>query len=294
MDVTNMASKRMRTVINIAVSLLFILSILLLLFPIMSARYSEKTRSRIISQYTEALSLSEDTTVQDIYDSAVEYNSKLYDRKIDATTPEGLETAGYFSQLSVNGQDMMGYLHIPKLNVTAPIYHGTGEASMSRGVGHMPQSSLPVGGLNTHTVLSAHSGMAGFPGFSDLELLNLGDVFYIDVLGKTLTYEVYDIQTVLPDNIAPVQIQDDEDLCTLITCVPFGINTHRLLVTGRRIQATTVNGISAVSTDTSTEHHASSSIWLKNYFKAIAIGAVIALGISAIVCCVFAWRKRHI
>ena len=204
MDVTNMASKRMRTVINIAVSLLFILSILLLLFPIISARYSEKTRSRIISQYTEAVSLSEDTAIQDIYDRAVEYNYRLYNREIDATTPEGLNTAGYFSQLSVNGQDMMGYLHIPKLNVTAPIYHGTGEASMSRGVGHMAQSSLPVGGPNTHTVLSAHSGMAGFPGFSDLELLNPGDVFYIDVLGNTLTYEVYDIQTVLPDNIDPV------------------------------------------------------------------------------------------
>ena len=288
-----MASKRMRTVLNIAVTLLFILSILLLLFPIISARYSEKTKSRIISQYAEAVSLSEDTTIQDIYDSAVEYNSKLYDRKIDTTTPEGLNAAGYFSQLSVNGQDMMGYLHIPKLNVTAPIYHGTGEASMSRGVGLMPQSSLPVGGLNTHTVLSAHSGMAGFSGFSDLELLNPGDVFYIEVLGKTLTYEVYDIQTVLPDNIDPVQIQDDEDLCTLITCVPFGINTHRLLVTGRRIQDTTANDTSAVSADTSTEHHAETSIWLKNYFKAIAIGTAIALSMTAALCSMLAWKKRY-
>ena len=289
-----MASKRIHTVLNIAVSLLFILSILLLLFPIMSARYSEKTKSLIISQYTEAVSLSDDTTIQDIYDSAVEYNSKLYDHKVDTTTPEGLEAAGYFSQLSVNGQDMMGYLHIPKLNVTSPIYHGTGEASMSRGIGHMPQSSLPAGGPNTHTVLSAHSGMAGFPGFSDLELLNPGDIFYIDVLSKTLIYEVYDIQTVLPDNIDSVQIQDDEDLCTLITCVPFGINTHRLLVTGKRIQGTTVNGISAVSTDTSTEQHTSSSIWLKNYFKAIAIGTAIALGMTATICGVLAWRKIHI
>ena len=270
-----------------------IISILLLLFPIISARYSEKTKSRIISQYTEAVSLSEDTAIQDIYDSAVEYNSKLYDHKVDATTPEGLEAAGYFSQLSVNGQDMMGYLHIPKLNVISPIYHGTGEASMSRGIGHMPQSSLPIGGPNTHAVLSAHSGMAGFPGFSDLELLNPGDIFYIEVLGKTLTYEVYDIQTVLPDNIDPVQIQEDEDLCTLITCVPFGVNTHRLLVTGMRIQDTTANDTSAVSADTSTEHHAETSIWLKNYLKAIAIGAAIALGITAIVCGVLAWRKRY-
>ena len=294
MDVTNMASKRIRTVLNIAVSLLFILSILLLLFPIISARYSEKTKSRIISQYTDDVSLSDDTAIQDIYDSAVEYNDRLYDHKVDTTTPEGLNAAGYFSQLSVNGQDMIGYLHIPELNVTAPIYHGTGESSMSRGVGHMPQSSLPVGGPNTHTVLSAHSGMAGYPGFSDLELLNPGDVFYIEVLGKTLAYEVYDIQTVLPDNIDPVQILEDEDLCTLITCVPFGINTHRLLVTGKRVQGTTANDTSAVSTDTSTEHHAGTSIWLKNYLKAIAIGTAIALSITAIVCGVIAWRKRHI
>ncbi len=287
-----MASKRMHTVLNIAVTLLFILSILLLLFPVISARYSEKTKSRIISQYAEAVSLSEDTTIQDIYDSAVEYNDRLYNREIDATTPEGLNAAGYFSQLSVNGQDMMGYLHIPKLNVTAPIYHGTGEASISRGVGHMPQSSLPVGGLNTHTVLSAHSGMAGFSGFSDLELLNPGDVFYIEVLGRTLTYEVYDIQTVLPDNIDPVQIRDDEDLCTLITCVPFGVNTHRLLVTGRRIQGTTKNDTSTVFADTN-EHHAETSIWLKNYLKAIAIGTAIALSITTTICGVFAWRKRY-
>lgn len=289
-----MASKRMLTALNIAVSLLFILSILLLLFPIISARYSEKTKSRIISQYTEAVCLSDDTAIQDIYDSAVGYNDRLYERKIDTTTPEGLNAAGYFSQLSVNGQDMMGYLHIPKLNVISPIYHGTGEASMSRGIGHMPQSSLPVGGMNTHTVLSAHSGMAGFHGFSDLELLNPGDVFYIDVLGKTLAYEVYDIQTVLPDNIDPIQIQDDEDLCTLITCVPFGVNTHRLLVTGKRVQAMTKNDTSAVSADTSTEHHAETSIWLKNYLKAIAIGTAIALGMTATICGVLAWRKIHI
>ena len=136
--------------------------------------------------------------------------------------------------------------------------------------------------------------MAGFPGFSDLELLNPGNVFYIEVLGKTLTYEVCDIQTVLPDNIDPVQIQEDEDLCTLITCVPFGVNTHRLLVTGKRVQAMTKNDTSAVSADTSTEHHAETSIWLKNYLKAIAIGTAIALGMTATICGVLAWRKIHI
>ena len=130
-------------------------------------------------------------------------------------------------------------------------------------------------------------------GFSDLELLNPGDIFYIEVLGHTLAYEVYDIQTVLPDNIDPIQIQDNEDLCTLITCVPFGVNTHRLLVTGKRVQAMTKNDTSAVSADTSTEHHASSSIWLKNYFKALAIGTAIALSITVALCSMLAWRKRY-
>ena len=111
---------------------------------------------------------------------------------------------------------------------------------------------------------------------------------------RTEGHNISCIQTVLPDNIDPIQIQEDEDLCTLITCVPFGVNTHRLLVTGRRIQDTTSNDTSAVSSDTSTEHHAETSIWLKNYFKAIAIGTAIALSMTATICGVFAWRKRHI
>ena len=109
---------------------------------------------------------------------------------------------------------------------------------------------------------------------------------------RTEGHNISCIQTVLPDNIDPIQIQDDEDLCTLITCVPFGVNTHRLLITGKRMQDTTVNGISAVSTDTSAEHHASSSIWLKNYLKAIAIGTAIALSISVALCGVLAWKKK--
>ena len=145
------------------------------------------------------------------------------------------EKNGYTEQLVLDGVDAMGYIEIPAISVTLPIYHGVSSTALSKGVGHMPQSSLPVGGETTHTVLSAHTGMAGNPGFSDLETLHAGDTFSLHVLGETLTYAVTQMQVVLPAEVDSVQIQAGKDLCTLVTCTPFGVNSHRLLVRGHRI-----------------------------------------------------------
>ena len=154
-----------------------------------------------------------------------------------------------------------------------PIYHGVSSTALSKGVGHMPQSSLPVGGETTHTVLSAHTGMAGNPGFSDLETLREGDIFSLHVLGDTLTYRVTGIQTVLPAQVEHIQIQHGQDLCTLITCTPFGVNSHRLLVTGERVAAADED----VDTPIQTEEAPRESVWAQHYRQAVLAGGGIIL-----------------
>lgn len=141
----------------------------------------------------------------------------------------------YNSQLDIAGNGIIGYVIIPKIQVNLPIYHGTDAEVLDRGVGHLLGSSLPVGGKNTHTILSGHSGMASQKMFTDLEQLVPGDVFYLNVLGETMAYQVTEINTVLPYETDLLGIVPGEDLCTLVTCTPYGINTHRLLVRGSRI-----------------------------------------------------------
>ena len=167
----------------------------------------------------------------------------------------------------------MGYVEIPKIQVNLPIYHGTDAEVLDRGVGHLLGSSLPVGGKNTHTILSGHSGMASQKMFTDLEQLSPGDIFYLNVLKETLAYQVTEINTVLPYETDLLGIVPGEDLCTLVTCTPYGINTHRLLVRGSRIpyeEALTLEEESVAA-------EAVESTWEQNYAKGIIIGIVIAL-----------------
>ena len=144
-------------------------------------------------------------------------------------------SANYDSQLNPAGNGIMGYVEIPKISVNLPIYHGTENDSLERGIGHLLGSSLPVGGESTHSILSGHSGMASQKMFTDLEQLIVGDVFYLRILNDTLAYQVAEINTVLPYDTSLLGIVPGEDLCTLVTCTPYGVNTHRLLVRGSRI-----------------------------------------------------------
>ena len=140
----------------------------------------------------------------------------------------------YKNQLNIAGTGIMGYVNIPSIHVHLPIYHGSETRTLERGIGHLLGSSLPVGGETTHSILTAHSGMASQKMFSDLPQLRIGDVFYLEVLGETLAYQVDQIKTVLPHDVTYLGIEENRDLCTLVTCTPFGVNTHRLLVRGSR------------------------------------------------------------
>ena len=249
-------------------------------YPMVSSWYIANHRSEVGSSYDAAVA-AEQSVLDTIRAAAVEWNRQLANGEIDPLKPE---ENGYTEQLVLDGVDAMGYIEIPAINVTLPIYHGVSSTALSKGVGHMPQSSLPVGGETTHTVLSAHTGMAGNPGFSDLETLREGDIFSLHVLGDTHTYRVTEIQTVLPAQVEHIQIQHGQDLCTLITCTPFGVNSHRLLVTGERVEAADED------TPIQTEETPRESVWTRHYCQAVLAGGGIIL--LALVVAIFIRRRK--
>ena len=181
----------------------------------------------------------------------------------------------YDSLLNVTGEGTMGYVVVPKINVNLPIYHGTGNDSLDRGVGHLLGSSLPVGGESTHAILTGHSGMASQKMFTDLEQLNTGDVFYLQILNETLAYQVVEINTVLPYDTSLLGITHGEDYCTLVTCTPYGVNTHRLLVRGSRIPYEEAEEIEEESI---TEEPAEST-WETEYVKGIVVGIIVVVAL---------------
>ncbi|MEA4814428.1 MAG: class C sortase [Oscillospiraceae bacterium] len=214
-----------------------------LLYPKMSNYINEKNQTRAIDTYIDAVSTMDYQDYSAILQAAQEYNVRL---AAGSTTVKDAFAAGqedndtrtgtYWSLLNVDNDGAMGYVEIDKINVRLPIYHGTGDDVLSDGVGHLQGSSLPVGGAGTHAVLSAHTGMPSAELFTDIDQLQLGDTFAIKVLGDTLTYQVDQILTVLPSDVDALSIVPGQDYVTLVTCTPYGINTHRLLIRGTRIQ----------------------------------------------------------
>ena len=184
----------------------------------------------------------------------------------------------------------MGYVEIPKIGADLPIYHGTGADSLDRGTGHLLGSSLPVGGENTHTIITGHSGMASQKMFTDLEQLREGDIFYLHVLDETLAYEVRAIHTVLPHDTTYLGIESGEDLCTLVTCTPTGVNTHRLLVRGTRISYEP----SIEAQNAEPEHEVvTSSHWEDQYWFGIRLGVMTMVSIVLLVNAVLFIRKKR-
>ena len=236
----------------------------LMLYPLVGELVSEKYHSDVETTYTAAI---EDTDAAELTaqrEAAEQYNAMLSGT---ASISEGEASASplpYAEQLTVGG--VMCYIDIPKINVYLPVQHGTDADTLEKSVGHVVGTSLPVGGSSTHAVLSAHSGMASSKLFSDIDQLTEGDTFYIHVLGDTLAYKVDAIHTVLPTDTSLLQIADGKDLVTLVTCTPFGINTHRLLVRGHRIPY-----IPEQATTAAAEKPAASS-WMRHYLTGLGIG----------------------
>lgn len=224
---------------TILIVLVFLAGIAVFLYPTVSNYLYEKNSSKAITEHSENLAKLSPAAIAEEKEAIKRYNKSLSENAVVLTDPFDPDaypiTDGEYTEL-LAFDDEMAYIEIPAINVYLPIYHGTAEETLLIGVGHLENTSLPAGGTSTHAVLSAHCGLPSARLFTDLHLLKQDSIFRIHVLDETLTYQVYEIETVDPDDSSSLFIQEGEDLVTLITCTPYGKNTHRLLVHGRRIE----------------------------------------------------------
>ena len=214
---------------------IFFVGLCVLLYPTISDFWNEKRQSQAIINYDD---LIVDLTPEDyskLFEGADTYNKKLRSMDFPFLNHKNISEE-YYNTLNVNGDGMMGYLTIEKIKVQLPIYHGTSDKVLNSAVGHVEGSSIPVGGKNTHAVLSAHRGLPSAKLFTNLDKLEKGDVFTIRILDRTITYQVDQVLIVLPEETNDLNVVSGEDYCTLVTCTPYGINTHRMLVRGTRIE----------------------------------------------------------
>lgn len=223
---------------SIVIFIMFIVGLSVLLYPAISEYINSKHASRVIFEYNEKLSGSSEAELDAIFTAAENYN-KLLNANSSAFYEPTL-ISGYENTLDITGTGIMGYIDIDRINVELPIYHGIGKAVLQVGAGHLPGTSLPVGGESSHCVLSGHRGLPSAKLFTDLDELEIGDVFTITILNRCFTYEIDQIKIVLPEESDDLRIVDGKDYCTLLTCTPYGINTHRLLVRGVRVENTEV------------------------------------------------------
>ena len=279
-----------KKVITICAAVLFLTALGLILYPLISNYVNQTYASEIQTAYQELIQQTDDSILQEAKQRAIAYNLAITPGTADAYSEEALLSAAenYDNQLDIAGNGIMGYVEIPKIQVNLSIYHGTDAEVLDRGVGHLLGSSLPVGGENTHTILSGHSGMASQKMFTDLEQLAQGDVFYLNVLNETLAYQVIQISTVLPYETDLLGIVPGEDLCTLVTCTPYGINTHRLLVRGSRIP---YEEATVLKEETASAEPAAST-WEAKYLQGVLLGCAAAGGVSMVVFLVMQIKKR--
>ena len=227
--------RRHKTVIFLTLG--FLVGICMLLYPAFSNYWNRKTQSRAIVNYESVLDQLEPEDYSAIFQAAHDYNEAL--RALEFPLRDHEEVPGYYDTLKIEGTSIIGYVKIDKIGVELPIYHGTSDAVLNRGAGHLEGSSLPVGGESTHSVMSAHRGLPSAKLFTDLDRLEMGDTFQITVLDQVLTYQVDQVKVITPREIEDLQIVEGKDYCTLFTCTPYGVNTHRLLVRGIRIETIT-------------------------------------------------------
>ncbi len=206
----------------------------LIMYPTISDWWNSMHMSRAISTYIDTVNEMDTEDSERLFQEARDYNEHLRSLS-DHWHLSDEEIVRYNQVLDVDGTGVMGYLTVPKIDVRLPIYHGTEEAVLQRAIGHLEGSSLPVGGKGSHCVVSGHRGLPGARLLTDLDQMQIGDTFYLTVLNRTLTYEVDQITVVLPSEMDALSIEPDQDYVTLVTCTPYGINTHRMLVRGHRI-----------------------------------------------------------
>ena len=220
---------------TIVLSLVFLIGLSLLLYPTASDWWNSFHQSHAIASYAEAVAEMDDVSYEQAWAQAQAYNETLRSNN-RRYQPTEEETEQYENLLNISGNGIMGYIEIPAIGVSLPIYHGTEDTVLQIAIGHIEGSSLPVGGPGTHCVVSGHRGLPSAKLFTDLDKLTEGDTFMLRVLDEVLTYEVDQIHIVEPHEVSLLEIEEGRDLCTLVTCTPYGVNSHRLLVRGHRIE----------------------------------------------------------
>ncbi len=220
--------------VEIMLSLILLAGLCLILYPSLSDWWNSFHQTRAIASYTEDVENTSEEERQLLLEEARVYNDMLTKTGNSFILSKEEETK-YMSLLNVSGTGIMGYLNIPSIDVNLPIYHGTDETVLQIAIGHIAGSSLPIGGSGTHCLLSGHRGLPSARLFTDLDQVKEGDIFLITVLDELITYQVDQIRIVLPEEVEELAIEKGEDYCTLITCTPYGVNTHRILVRGRRV-----------------------------------------------------------
>ena len=227
--------KKKSVVTTIVIILILLVGVGIMIYPTFSDWWNSFHQSRAIASYAAVVDEMDPEAVEAMLDEAYEYNKRLL-KKTNRYVLSDEELEEYNSILDPSGTGVMGYIQIKSIGVNLPIYHGTDESVLQIAIGHIEGTSLPVGGESTHTALSGHRGLPSAKLFSDLDKIQEGDTFTVTVLNKTITYEVDQIEIVLPEDTSLLNIVAGEDYCTLITCTPYGINTHRLMIRGKRIE----------------------------------------------------------
>lgn len=230
-----MKKKKKGNFITVFLVLILIAGLSLLLYPTVSDYWNSFHQTRAIANYAEQVANLNEEEYRRIWEAAEKYNQSLLERD-SAFSLTDEQKKEYEKLLDVSGLGVMGYIEIPSINCSLPIYHGTEESVLQIAIGHLEWSSLPVGGESTHCVVSGHRGLPRAKLFSNLDKMKEGDIFMLRVLDEVLTYEVDQILIVEPEEISALQIEEGKDYCTLVTCTPYGINSHRLLVRGHRVE----------------------------------------------------------
>lgn len=217
---------------------IFLIGFMICCYPLMSSWICRQYQKDAVQTYENSLKSCEETKIQELMEEAVHYNDALFQSRgywVDDETRNILGQEHYYEILNISGYDVMGSIEIPKINVNLPIYHGVSEEVLSIGVGHLEGSSFPIGGINTRAILTGHRGLPNAKLFTRLDELEQNDLFFIHVLDEVLAYKITSIEVIEPDDVEGLEIVPEKDLVSLITCTPYGINTHRLVVTGERI-----------------------------------------------------------
>lgn len=280
-------SKRKNTIIIICFILVILLGAGAAAYPLIASINNERTQSLVQTEYEEKLQQLDTSEIDAALAAAREYNKTISTVQIEDVDKIKADLPPYEDLLNLANNGIMGYIEIPTINIDLPIYHGTTGAAMEKGAGHMEGTSLPVGGVGTHAVISAHSGMASAKLFTDLDKLKLGDVFFVTVCNEKLAYEVDNIAVVEPTDIDLIRIDTQQDYVTLLTCTPYGVNTHRLLVRGHRVKMAEED-----IAEVEEKAEPAASTWIEKYEQGILIGVAIFLGLLLIALLVYFIKRR--